>query len=87
MRMPENIPDIPHTSILMGGALEAPGDSVRPGVLSALGLATSNDPAEPYLITNESSGRRLALAKWIAHPKNPLTARSIVNRVWQRHFW
>ena len=88
MRMPENIPDIPipHTSILMGGALEAPGDTVRPGVLSALGLATSNDPAEPYLITKESSGRRLALAKWIAHPKNPLTARSIVNRVWQRHF-
>ena len=26
------------------------------------------------------------MAKWIAHPKNPLTARSIVNRVWQRHF-
>ena len=30
--------------------------------------------------------RRAALARWIAHPKNPLTWRSIVNRVWQYHF-
>ncbi|WP_231602753.1 PSD1 and planctomycete cytochrome C domain-containing protein [Neorhodopirellula pilleata] len=29
---------------------------------------------------------RLQLAQWIASPKNPLTARVIVNRVWQRHF-
>lgn len=30
--------------------------------------------------------RRLALAEWIANPKNPLTARVIVNRLWQGHF-
>ena len=30
--------------------------------------------------------RREALAKWIASPENPLTWRSIVNRVWQHHF-
>jgi hypothetical protein len=30
--------------------------------------------------------RRLALAKWIADPKNPLTARVLVNRLWQHHF-
>ncbi len=87
MRMPGKIPakSFPESSILLGGALEAPGDPVQPGVLSALGLPTANDPKQPYLVTSESSGRRLALAKWIAHPKNPLTARSIVNRVWQRH--
>ena len=33
-----------------------------------------------------SSGRRLALARWIADPKNPLTARVAVNHIWMRHF-
>jgi hypothetical protein len=30
--------------------------------------------------------RRVALANWVVHPKNKLTWRSIVNRVWQQHF-
>jgi len=33
-----------------------------------------------------STGRRLALARWIASPTNPLTARVAVNHVWMRHF-
>ena len=33
-----------------------------------------------------STGRRLALARWIANPKNPLTARVAVNHIWMRHF-
>ena len=33
-----------------------------------------------------SSGRRGALAAWITHPRNPLTARVAVNHVWLRHF-
>ncbi|MCA9048706.1 MAG: DUF1553 domain-containing protein, partial [Planctomycetaceae bacterium] len=36
--------------------------------------------------SEHSSGQRTALAKWIASPENPLTARVIVNRIWQRHF-
>ncbi|MEQ1862612.1 MAG: PSD1 and planctomycete cytochrome C domain-containing protein [Chthoniobacteraceae bacterium] len=33
-----------------------------------------------------STGRRLALAQWIANERNPLTARVLVNHVWTRHF-
>ncbi|MCA9082538.1 MAG: DUF1549 domain-containing protein [Planctomycetaceae bacterium] len=36
--------------------------------------------------TPSSTGQRTALANWIASPENPLTARVIVNRVWQQHF-
>lgn len=73
--------------ILQGGALEAPGEDVTPGVLSA--MAGANDRAQPAAwntIPDETQGRRLALAQWIASPANTLTARVIVNRAWQRHF-
>lgn len=33
-----------------------------------------------------STGRRLALARWIANTKNPLTARVAINHIWLRHF-
>ncbi len=33
-----------------------------------------------------STGRRLALARWMTDPKNPLTARVAVNQIWMRHF-
>ncbi|MEM9478690.1 MAG: PSD1 and planctomycete cytochrome C domain-containing protein [Verrucomicrobiota bacterium] len=77
----------PQNHILSGGSLEAPGDEVTPGVMSALGVPTkyaSQD--DPYALTEELSGRRLGMAKWIADPQNPLATRSIVNRIWQYHF-
>jgi mono/diheme cytochrome c family protein/cytochrome c553 len=65
-------------AILRGGALESPGDKVGPGVPGALPVKSE--------IPEEAAGRRLALARWIASPENPLGARVIVNRVWQHHF-
>jgi len=76
----------PESRILMGGSLEAPGERVSPGVLSAVGLAVGGAQDDPYALPEDLAGRRLGLANWIADPRNPLTTRSIVNRVWQYHF-
>ena len=88
MRMPKSTGDqkARQTHILMGGSLDAPGDKVSPGVLSALGIPVTTKGGDPYKITSSPNGRRLALAKWITNPRNTITARSIVNRVWQHHF-
>ena len=40
----------------------------------------------PVISPETSTGRRLALARWIVSPQNPLTARVAVNHVWMRHF-
>jgi hypothetical protein len=57
---------------------------MSPGFLT---VATYGDP--PTVIPRpdgRTSGRRLALAEWIASRDNPLTARVIVNRIWHHHF-
>ena len=80
----------PSNFILAGGSLSSPSEQVQPGVLSAKGMPTlttsKEDNHDPYLIPESIAGRRLRFAKWIASPEHPLTARSIVNRVWQYHF-
>ena len=45
--------------------------------------STADDP--PVLLSSTSSGRRTALAHWIADARNPLTARVAVNQIWMRH--
>ena len=73
--------------ILAGGSLESAGDRVTPGVLSA--MSGSNDAVIPSAwntVPRSTQGRRLALAQWIASANNTLTARVMVNRVWQQHF-
>ncbi len=69
--------------VLVGGSLQSPGPMAEPGVLSA--LEQFGGYAAPE-IPRTASGRRAALAKWIANPANPLTARVMVNRIWQYHF-
>ncbi|MBI3262612.1 MAG: DUF1549 domain-containing protein, partial [Acidobacteria bacterium] len=88
----------PKTYLLRRGIYDAPAEEVEPGFPSALrpqvartdtGLA---QPAagSPPLTTHHSplttTGRRTELAQWIASPDNSLTARVMVNRLWQGHF-
>ncbi|HYO82271.1 MAG TPA: PSD1 and planctomycete cytochrome C domain-containing protein [Bryobacteraceae bacterium] len=69
------------THVLIRGNARALGPEVSPAVPAVL---TSAQPEFPPAAT--TSLRRLTLARWLAHPDNPLTARVIVNRVWQAHF-
>ena len=69
-------------------AQEKPGEAFTP-IRGAVKAAESNvEPAasreKPFPAT--STGRRTALANWIADARNPLTARVLVNHVWLRHF-
>ncbi len=73
----------PATHVLRGGSLDTPMDEVAPGLLSILDPNPSAVRPIPELI---SSGRRTALANALADPRNPLTTRVIVNRVWHYHF-
>ncbi len=71
------------THVLVGGDVQAPGDPVEPGVLQAIArYSRLPAPAIPGTV----DGRRAALARWIADDRNPLTARVMVNRIWQYHF-
>ena len=79
----ERGPDAPETNVLIRGSAQAKGDVVEPGFPTVL------SPPEPEIEPkpeNNSTGRRLALARWLASPDNPLTARVMVNRIWQHHF-
>ena len=76
------------TPLLLRGNHETPGEPVTPGVLRVL-----DDPEHPFdleALAGESpqstTGRRLALAEWLTDRKHPLTARVMVNRIWQYHF-
>ena len=64
------------THVRERGEWDAPGEPVAPGTLSAL----------PPLEYKGSKPTRLDLARWIASPENPLTARVAVNRIWQEYF-
>jgi hypothetical protein len=47
---------------------------------------TSFTPRKAEDYPETSTGRRLAFARWVVDPKNPLTARVAVNHIWARHF-
>ena len=68
------------------GDFTTPGAEVQPGIIAVL-----DDPGNPFQLPpakpgSPTSGYRSALARWLTKPDHPLTARVIVNRVWQQSF-
>jgi hypothetical protein len=81
--MADNGAESPTTYMLAGGAWDNPQEPVNPGFLTILDPSDAKIAPPPGV---NSTGRRAALANWLASPENPLTARVMVNRVWHYHF-
>jgi mono/diheme cytochrome c family protein len=71
------------THRLIRGEVKQPAEVVAPGALSVI-----RDPSPDFGLAPDApeAQRRLKLAAWIASPKNPLTARVMLNRLWHYHF-
>jgi hypothetical protein len=81
--VPPSVPEVPATFILRAGELSAKAEKVEAGFPEC--VAGKVDAAKiPF--RGDSTGRRIALAEWIARSQNPFTARVMVNRIWQYHF-
>ena len=69
--------------VLVRGEIDRPAGLVEPATLACLpGMDSDLKIADPEVERN----RRAALARWITEPRNVLTWRSIVNRIWHYHF-
>jgi len=68
--------------VLKRGDVQSPGDKVQPGALRVDG----GDGRFELPADHTEGQRRAALAEWLAAEKNPLTWRSMANRIWQYHF-
>jgi hypothetical protein len=69
-------------------SLANPGSAYTPlaGALKSLESNLESEVSRRKPFPRTSTGRRTALAKWIANADNPLTARVAVNHIWARHF-
>jgi len=79
----ESGPKLAKMHIMVRGNPHVQGVEVTPGFPEVFDAA---DPEYAPLPGRNSAGARLALARWIASPDNPMTARVMVNRIWQYHF-
>jgi len=76
--------EVPASYFLVRGDPNSKGSLMKPGFVT---VATYGNPrTEMPPADGHTSGRRRALAEWLASRENPLTARVIVNRVWHHHF-
>lgn len=82
--MKEDVSSIKPTYLLTRGSPHAEADEVTPGFPSILSPPDASIP--PMQEGATTSGRRKVLAQWITSADNPLTARVMVNRIWQYHF-
>jgi len=79
-------PTPPPLYVLKNGDRHHPMQAVTAGVLTCAPAHRSKTDLSVRAIEGNAAGARLQLADWIASPDNPLTARVIVNRLWQHHF-
>jgi hypothetical protein len=72
----------PESFLFARGDHDQPKQKVTPNELEILRPSEFQLP----ITTNQTSGRRLAYAKWLVNGQHPLTARVLVNRFWLQHF-
>jgi hypothetical protein len=79
--------DPPETFVLYRGDIHSPREPIGPDTPTIFSEQVGAPKLDDAVRSGSgTSGRRLSLARWIANPRNPLTARVMVNRIWQRHF-
>jgi hypothetical protein len=74
----------PAVHVLLRGDPHVRGEEVQPGFPGI--LLAAGDPRAGQPAVTGPGGRRTALARWLTRPDHPLTARVMVNRLWQHHF-
>jgi mono/diheme cytochrome c family protein len=74
------------TFLFHRGDHRQPKEEIGPGGLTVCSPVGKRLEIGPKDASRPTSGRRLALAKWLTGDENPLTARVLVNRVWLGHF-
>jgi hypothetical protein len=72
----KELPEPRKTTVFIKGDFTRPAEEVTPGTLAVL-HAFDQPAGQP---------NRLHLAQWLVSPQNPLTARVLINRVWQQYF-
>jgi hypothetical protein len=77
---------LPETKLFHRGDYRQPMQTIAPGTLSVCSPVSGRTEFELKNASLPTSGRRLAFARWLTGPDNPLTARVIANRVWMHHF-
>lgn len=90
----DRLSPVPTMYVLKLGDVHSPLRSVEPRFLTVMLPEDAPPVAAVAPVTyrdragtvQQSTGRRLTLARWLARPDHPLTARVMMNRLWQQHF-